>query len=83
VALHDLFDGREVAAHEGSQRFRVELLAERGASGHIGEQDRYRPTALSERHAPAAYPLAAIGAELDGLRVLEAAVGRGVMVERV
>jgi hypothetical protein len=37
VALHDLLDRREVAAHQRSQRFGVELLAESGAAGNVGE----------------------------------------------
>jgi len=69
VAFHDSPDGREIATHQGSQRFGVELLSERGAAGDVGKQDGHRPSDVLDYGAHAAQLLTALGAELGPVRV--------------
>ena len=72
VALDDLAHAREVAAHDVTQRLRVEPLAERRRAGHVREQDGHR-LACRARRGRLRERRAAIPAVPEAHRVLFAA----------
>jgi hypothetical protein len=72
VTLDHLAHAREVAAHHVTQRFWVQLLAQRGRPGDVGEQDRHDLAGLA-RDGRCAERGSAIPAVPEALRVVFAA----------
>ena len=80
IPLHD----REVAVHERPQRLRIELLAERGRTSDVGEQDRdelARRRGRATSRATSAAPHSGQNLAPAGFSVPQ--VGHGIMRGRV